>query len=188
MLHTAEQLPWQPEAHHLSFISNSFIRSELQTEWKMENSYSFSLSLPSFLMFWCENSKSGPSLLLLNYSQCLFFLSLMCSLIHECLCLMRWGIGIESAHSTSLGGHPMSHVGKAGRMTVCPWRGHPGASTSLVCWKRSMTLSLCCLEGTITKIEKLSRQAVSGLRVVLMNKWWLANPHLCGFFPHWFII
>lgn len=144
---------------------------------KMKDGYSYSHSLffSSFLVFWYWSSKSGPSLPLLNYSQCLLFLSLMCRLIHECSCLMRWGIGIDLAHGSSLGVTP--------RVTC--WQGWQNDGVSLkrshwgehisVCWRGSMTLSLYCLEGTITKIEKLSCQAVSGLEVVLTNKWRLVD-------------
>lgn len=88
-------------------------------------------------------------------------------------------VWIELAQSGSLGGGgwspPVSHIGKAGRMAVCPWSGHPGAGTSLVCWRGSTTLSLYCWEGTYTEIEKLSCQAVCGVRAVSINKWWLSN-------------
>lgn len=145
-------------------------------------SYSHSLFFSSFLVFWYWSSKSGPSLLLLNYSQRLLFLSSMCRLIHECSCLMRWGIGIDLAHGSSLGVTP--------RVTC--WQGWQNDGVSLkrshwgehisVCWRGSMTLSLYCLEGIITKIEKLSCQAVSGLEVVLTNKWWLVDQIFVGFF------
>lgn len=69
-------------------------------------------------------------------------------------------------------------------MTVCPRRGHPGAGTSLVCWRGSVTLSLYCLEGTETKIENLSCQAVPRLGIVWINKWWLIDQIFLGcFFP-----
>ena len=118
-------------------------------KWKMDIHILTLSFFSSFLAFWYWSSKSGPSLLLLNYSQCLLFLSLMCRLIHECLCLMRWGIGIELAHSSSLGVTP--------RVTC--WQGWQNDGVSLkrphwgehisVCWRGSMTLSLYCLEGTI---------------------------------------
>ena len=87
-LHAAEELPWQPEAHHLSSIPSCFLRSELQTtsenaSWNINILFLSSLPPP----FSCFDSGvlKGPSLLLLNYSECLLLLSLMCHLIHECL-------------------------------------------------------------------------------------------------------
>jgi hypothetical protein len=140
---------------------------------KMEK-FIFFLSFPSFLSCfdsWVLKVAHLFPLPKIVLNMPFFFLSQICCLTHRSPCLMKWRIGIELAHSSSLGGSPhMSHIGKSGRVMLCPWRGHSGTSTSLVCWRGSMTLSFHCLERIIIKIEKLSCQAVSGLRVVLMNK------------------
>ena len=151
------------------------------SKWKVENSYSLSFSSSLVFSYW--SPKSGPSLLFLKLFWKPFSFSLQFAVRFMDLCVdeVRDWDRIRT-QQFPWGSPPMLHVGKAGRMTVCPWRGHPVASTFLVCWRGSMTLSLYCLEGTITKIDKLSCQAVSGLGVMLMNKRWLTDQIFVEFF------
>lgn len=79
------------------------------TKWKRKKT-SYSLLLPSFLMFGYLGSKSGSlmspfSKIILNI---FFFFSELLS-DSWILCLMRWGTEIKTAHRSSLGdggGHP----------------------------------------------------------------------------------
>lgn len=91
------------------------------TKWKMEKKFTFSLSLSlslsSFLVFWYLGSKSGSlmspfSKIILN----MFFSFSELLSDSWILCLMRWGTGIKSEHSSSLGGG----AGGGGQPTCLP--------------------------------------------------------------------
>ena len=119
-LHAAEELPWQPEAHHLSSIPSCFLRSELQTtsENASWNIHILSLSLfpPSFLMLWFWSSKrpipSPPKLFWVPFTS-------LSDVPSDSWVLVRWRIGIELAQSGSLGSDPPCHT----LARLAEWRG-----------------------------------------------------------------